>query len=73
MKIFLPSEEFQGTDEDFQGTNEHEEDFPSSGNFKSTEDDYDNGGHSFPSGKFKNNNVGDDEFPPSEDFEGTKY
>jgi hypothetical protein len=68
---FPPSEEFQGTDEDFQGTNEYDEEFPSSGNFKSSEDDYDNGGHSFPSGEFKDNNVGDDEFPPSEDFEGT--
>ena len=40
-------------------------------NFKSSEDDYDNGEHSFPIGEFKDNNVGDDEFPPSEDFEGT--
>jgi hypothetical protein len=67
---FPPSEDFQGIDEYFQGTNEYDEEFPSSGNFKSSEDDYDNGGHSFPSGEFKDINVGDDEFPRSEHFEG---
>jgi hypothetical protein len=68
---FPPSEEFQGTDEYFQGTNENDGKIPSSGNFKSSEDDYDNGGHFFLSGEFKDNDVGDYEFPPSEDFEGT--
>jgi hypothetical protein len=50
------------------------------------EDDYANGGRSFPSGEFKGNNVDDDfpsscedfhgideddgNFPPSEDFQG---
>jgi hypothetical protein len=68
---FPPSEDFQGIDEYFQGTNENDGEIPSSGNFKSSEDDYENGGHFFPSGEFKDNNVGDDEFPPSEDFEGT--
>jgi hypothetical protein len=65
---FPPSEEFQGTDEDFQGTNENDGEISSSGNFKSNEDDYDNGGNFFQSGEFKDNNVGDYEFPPSEDF-----
>ena len=68
---FPPSEDFQGIDEDFQGTNENDGEIPSSGNFKSSEDDYDNGGHFFLSGEFKESSVGDDEFPLSEDFEGT--
>jgi hypothetical protein len=37
--------------------------------FKSSEDDYANG-HTFLNGEFKGNNV-DDDFPPSEDFQGT--
>ena len=41
------------------------------GDFKSSNDDYGNGGHSFPSGEYKCRNVGDDDFPPSEDFQGT--
>ena len=41
------------------------------GDFKSNEDDYANGGHSFPSEKFKGNNVDDDDFPPSEDSQYT--
>ena len=41
---FPPSEEFERTDEDFQGTIENDGEIPSSGNFKSSEDDYDNGG-----------------------------
>ena len=49
---FPLSEDSQGTNEDFQGTNEYDEEFLSSGNFKSNEDDYDNGEHSFPSGEF---------------------
>jgi hypothetical protein len=68
---FPPSEEFERTDEDFQGTNENDEEIPSSGNFKSSEDDYDNGEPNSPIGEFKDNNVGDYDFPPSEDFEGT--
>jgi hypothetical protein len=67
----LISEEFQGTDEYFQGTNENDGEIPSSGNFKSSEDDYDNGGHFFPSGEFKDNNVGDYEFPPSDNFQSS--
>ena len=57
---FSPSEDFQDTDEDFQGTKKDDENFPSSGDFENNEDDYNNGGH----------NV-DDVFPPNEDFQGT--
>jgi hypothetical protein len=63
---FPPSEDFQGTDEYFppseyfQGTKEEDEEFPSSGDFKSSEDDYANVGHSFLSGEFKGNDVDDD-------------
>jgi hypothetical protein len=42
---FPSREDFQGIDEDFQGTNENDGEIPSSGNFKSSEDDYDNGEH----------------------------
>jgi hypothetical protein len=48
-----------------------DEEFPPSGDFKSSDDDYGNGGQSFPNEKFKGNNVGDDDFPPSEHFQGT--
>jgi hypothetical protein len=58
---FPPSEDFQRTNEDdkdfppsgdFQGTNEDDEEFMSSGDFKSSEDDYVNSGHFFPSEEF---------------------
>jgi hypothetical protein len=51
--------------------NEDDEEFPPSGDFKSSDDDYSNGGQSFQNGEFKGSNVGDDDFPPSEDFQGT--
>jgi hypothetical protein len=44
----------------FKALSKDDEEFPSSGDFESSEDDYVNGGH----------NV-DDDFPPNEDFQGT--
>jgi hypothetical protein len=52
---FLPSEDFQDTNEGFQGTKQVGENFHSSGDFEINEDDYANGGH----------NVHDD-FPPND-------
>jgi hypothetical protein len=52
---FPPSEDFQDTDEGFQGTKKDGENFHSSGDFERNEDDYVNSGH----------NVVDD-FPPND-------
>ena len=49
---------------DFQATNEDIEEFPLSGDFKSSEDDYVDGGQFFPGGQFKGTNGDDDVFPP---------
>ena len=43
------------------------------GIFKGNEDYYANGGHSFPSGEFKGNNVDNDDFSAREDFQGYIY
>jgi hypothetical protein len=53
---FSPSEDFQDIDEGFQGTKQDGENFHSSADFESNEDDYVNGGHNF-----------DDDFPPNDD------